>query len=171
MGKEEEEDQDYELYQEKPAKFQKTNLQKDKKYYVPVAYILQTETEYHDVFRTILTSLVEIAKHPIECSSSMTVYQKRMMAFADFFTHIAFLKTLPTPPFNSVFNIQFPLITPEGTRSTQTIKIQENPFDQLPHKNSKPIETLFECLDIKTILQCWKALIFDKCLILISTQS
>ncbi len=48
--------------------------------------------------------------------------------------------------------------------------IKENPFDQIPHKNSLPIKILFDCLDIKTVLYCWKALLFDYSLILISSQ-
>lgn len=37
-----------------------TEEMKAEKYYIPVAYIIQTETEYHDVFRDILLSLIEV---------------------------------------------------------------------------------------------------------------
>ena len=83
---------------------------------------------------------------------------------------VSFLKTLPTPPFNSIINIEWP-IADKGGQGTKKIVLKENPFDQLPHKSELPIKALFECLDIQSILTCWKALLFDRSLILVSTQS
>jgi len=38
----------------------------------------------------------------------------------------------------------------------------------IPHRNIIAIETLFDVLDIRSILYMWKAMIFDKTLVLIS---
>jgi hypothetical protein len=40
--------------------------------------------------------------------------------------------------------------------------IKENLFENLPHRNLNPIKVLFDVLDVRSIMQCWKALLFDK---------
>jgi hypothetical protein len=42
----------------------------------------------------------------------LRIIESRQVAFADLLAHVAFLKTIPAPPFNSVYNIQMlPMIT------------------------------------------------------------
>jgi hypothetical protein len=95
-----------------------------KKRYVPVALVLETETEYHDAFRQILLALFDLIRVPPEiyhipvkvpvssAASASTpalhnekIVESRNIAFADLVAHIAFLKTIPAPPFNSVYHI------------------------------------------------------------------
>ena len=82
------------------------------------------------------------------------------MAFADFLTYVAYLKTLPCPVINCRILIEF---------HQKTLILDEGPLFTIPHRNSIAIETLFEILDVRTILYMWKAIIFDHSLILIST--
>ena len=145
--------------------FETENVTKDiidlynEKRYVPVAFCLQTETEYHDMFREILISLFESVRHPDQVHTSDS--KNRDLAFAEFITHIAYLKTIPSPPFSTIFKVQI---------LDRVFTNKENGYDEIPHKNEMPIKVLFDCLDVKTILYCWKALLFDKTLILISSQ-
>jgi hypothetical protein len=52
----------------------------------------------------------------------------------------------------------------------KTLKINEGVFNDVPNKNKTPIEVLFEVLDVKTILECWKAVLFEYTLVVISSQ-
>lgn len=83
------------------------------------------------------------------------------MAYADLITHIAFLRTIPAPVFNSEVNILF---------MNQTFNFKENMFNQLPHKNQECIDKLIDCLDFHTILLCIRALLFDRTLIVFSQE-
>ena len=85
----------------------------------------------------------------------------RCMAFADLVAHVAFLRTVPAPVFNSEVNITF---------MDSVINLKENRFNVLPHKNQECIRILTECLDFQTILKCIKALIFDRTLIVLSAE-
>ena len=76
--------------------------------------------------------------------------------------HIAFLKTIPCPTFNSRLQIEF---------YNKTVIIDEQHYINIPHRNIIAIETLFDVLDIRSIMYMWKAMIFDKTLVLISTQT
>ena len=87
--------------------------------------------------------------------------QNERLAFADFLAHIAFLATMPCPDFNTRFNIEF---------LGKTLIIEERPFHSVPDKNKIALTVLFEILDVKTIIYCWKALLFDTSLILISSS-
>lgn len=87
-------------------------------------------------------------------------HDDRIVAFTELVTHIAFLKTIPAPIFNSVYNLQF---------LGQTLTIRETAFDSIPNKNSLPIKILFDCLDLRSIFYCWKALLFDKTVLLLMT--
>ena len=75
--------------------------------------------------------------------------------------HIAFLKTIPCPTFNSRLQVEF---------YNKTVIIDEQHYINIPHRNIIAIETLFDVLDIRSIMYMWKAMIFDHSLILISTQ-
>ena len=86
-------------------------------------------------------------------------HQDEKVAFADFLAHIAFLSTIPCPDFNTVFNIEF---------MGKTLILKENPFHQIPDKNQTALRVMFDILDVRTIMYCWKALLFDTSLILIS---
>jgi len=140
------------------------------KVYVPVAYVLQTETEFHDVYRSILLSIIDVLRTPC-LAQSLTPHQERIVQFSELLTHLAFLKTVPPPPFNSLFRIEWPSASQVHTRQLQVISLREGPFNQVPHKSELPIKALFECLDIQNILTCWKALLFDRTLVLVSTQA
>lgn len=94
----------------------------NKKRYVPVALVIETETEYHDIFRQVLLALFDMIRVPPETLALKTTgtagggdlkqqpnekyIESRNIAFADLVAHIAFLKTIPAPPFNSIYNIQ-----------------------------------------------------------------
>ena len=52
----------------------------------------------------------------------------------------------------------------------QTLTINEPNFDEIPDKNQLAIRVLFDMLDVRTIMFCWKALLFDYTLVLISSQ-
>jgi hypothetical protein len=52
----------------------------------------------------------------------------------------------------------------------KTLVINEGQFHELPNKNFKAIKVLFEVLDVQTILTCWKALLLDHSLAVISCQ-
>ena len=88
--------------------------------------------------------------------------QNEKLAFADFLAHIAFLATIPCPDFNTRFNIEF---------LGKTLIIQEPPFHMMPDKNQIALRVMFDLLDVKTIMYCWKALLFDTSLILISSST
>lgn len=75
-----------------------------KKRYVPVALCLETETEYHDVFRKILLALFDEIRVP-ENVVSNKIYENRRLAFAELVAHLAFLRTIPAPTFNSTYNV------------------------------------------------------------------
>jgi hypothetical protein len=71
------------------------------------------------------------------------------------------LKTIPVPTFNTTYNIEF---------LGRTLKINEGVFNDVPNKNKVPIQVLFEVLDVQTILNCWKAVLFEYTLVVISSQ-
>jgi hypothetical protein len=75
--------------------------------------------------------------------------------------HLAFLKTIPVPTFNTMYNIEF---------LGKTLTVNEGVFHDVPNKNKLPIQVLFEVLDVKTILNCWKAVLFEYTLVVISSQ-
>lgn len=95
-----------------------------KKRYVPVAFCIDSATEHHDIFKQILIALYEMIRAPEDLMSRP--YYNRIMAFAELISHIAFLKTLPAPPYNSIYNIHF---------LNQIFTIRETAFDQIPNKN------------------------------------
>ena len=43
-------------------------------------------------------------------------------------------------------------------------------YNEIPDKNQIAIRVLFEMLDVRTIIYCWKAILFDQTLVLISSQ-
>ena len=84
-----------------------------------MALVLETETEYHDVFKQIMLALFDLIRVPPETyhvtqsnpkqasaeQQNERVIESRNIAFADLIAHIAFLKTIPAPPFNSIYHI------------------------------------------------------------------
>jgi hypothetical protein len=78
---------------------------------VPFAFVISTEIENHDIFREILVQLFESIRvpHPLHDDNLIknTSLDKQRIAFADFLAHIAFLKTIPCPSFNTKYNIEF----------------------------------------------------------------
>ena len=84
------------------------------------------------------------------------------MTFAEMISHIAYLRTIPAPTFNSQITIKF---------MDNYINLRENRFNMLPHKNNDAIRVLIDCLDFRTILLCWKALIFEKTLVVLSYET
>lgn len=86
--------------------------------------------------------------------------EKRLLSFAEFISKIAFLKTIPCPTFNTRYNIEF---------FSKTLVINEKPFGTIPENNQIALRLLLKLLDIKSIIFCWKALLFDYTLVLISS--
>lgn len=84
---------------------------------MPVALILCTEIENHDIFRYMLKEIFEAIRKPdplldkkagAKSDSTQTkekdlnvVRLNKHFAFADMLAHLAFLKTLPCPSFNT----------------------------------------------------------------------
>lgn len=135
--------------------------------FIPIAFVIQTEVEYHDIFREMMLQLFETIRLPLEGKDKnatdlkMTFENRRKLAFADFLSHMAFLKTIPCPSFNTLYNISF---------LNKTLIVEKGPFHLIPESNQIAIKVLFEILDIHSILFCWKALLFDYSLVLISSQ-
>ena len=86
---------------------------------MPVALCLETETEYHDVFRKILLALFDEIRVP-ENVVNNRIFENRRLAFAELVAHLAFLRTIPAPPFNSIYKIHF---------LNQVFTIKENTLD------------------------------------------
>ena len=74
---------------------------------------------------------------------------------------MAFLATIPCPAFNTKFNVEF---------FNKSLTIEEPSYNIVPDKNQIAIRVLFDLLDVRTILYCWKALLLDYKLVLISGQ-
>ena len=113
--------------------------------------------EYHDIFRSILLTLFESIRKPQ--SVSQHFLSNQCLAFSDFLAHIAFIRTVPAPSFNTHYRIEF---------MDKTLLIDEGRFDELPNKSHIAIKVLFDILDVRSIIYCWKALLFDHSLVLIS---
>lgn len=89
----------------------------------------------------------------------MSFEERRLASFAEFIARIAFLKTIPCPTFNTTYNIRF---------FSKTLSIKEQSFAMIPNTNQIALKLLLRILDIKSIIFCWKALLFDYTLVLIS---
>lgn len=76
--------------------------------------------------------------------------------------HIAFLKTVPCPSFNSRFQLHF---------NNKMLIINEEEYNKIPNRNTIAIETLFDIIDVNSIIYMWKAMLFDCTPILISSQT
>jgi len=125
--------------------------------------VISTEIENHDVFRHILTELFDsIREDSKDCKSEQESARVKMMAFADMLAHVAYLKSIPSPAFNSRHQICF---------YRKLVIIDEQEYFKVPNRSTIAIETIFDILDIKTILYMWKAMLFDCTLVLISTQN
>ena len=83
------------------------------------------------------------------------------LAYAEFVAHLAFLISIPCPTFNTRYHVEF---------FDKTLTLTEPNFDEIPDKNQLAIRVLFEMLDVRTIMYCWKSILFDKTLVLISSQ-
>ena len=129
--------------------------------WVPVSIVIQTECEHHDIFREILISLFELIRVPRKIPNNENMVEHKFLAYAEFIAHIAYLKTIPCPSFNTRFNIEF---------LGKTLIVNEQMFHKVPNKSQVSIQVLFDILDVTTILNCWKALLFDYTLVVISSQ-
>lgn len=56
----------------------------------------------------------------------MSLEARRKISWADFLAHIAWLKTIPCPTFNTTFKIEF---------FNKTLVINEGPFYMIPDSN------------------------------------
>lgn len=121
--------------------------------------MIQTEVEHHDIFKEILLRLFESIRVPEDVTNNERDNQD--LAYAEFLSHLAFLMSIPCPTFNTRFYIEF---------FDKTLTLTEPRYDEIPDKNQLAIRVLFEMLDVRTILYCWKAILFDKTLVLISSQ-
>ena len=145
--------------------------------YTPVAFVIQSKCEFHDAFKIILQRIYESLQSPKQYPRSIAAAFRqqiankdahiipgisRCMSFAEVITHMAFLRTIPAPVFNSQVNISF---------MDRLLCIKENSFNEIPHKSMDAIKILVECLDFSSILTCLKALLFDKTLIMFSMET
>jgi hypothetical protein len=71
-----------------------------------VAFVIETETEFHDDFREMLISLFELIRTPDKVVTDGP-YENKLISFGELIAHLSFLKTIPAPTFNSIYNIQF----------------------------------------------------------------
>ena len=122
--------------------------------------MLQTEIENHDIFRTLLIEMFDSIREPEQYVLNQE--DNRKLAFADMLAHLAYLKTIPCPSFNSKLRIHF---------YKKLVIINEQEFFTIPNRNTIAIETLFDILDVRSILYMWKAMLFDCSLILISSST
>jgi hypothetical protein len=135
--------------------------------FVPIAFVIVTEVEYHDIFRELSLDMFESLRIPPQGKNKngeeikLPLQERRTFAFSEFIAKLAFLKTIPCPSFNTKYNIEF---------HDKTLIIEEGRFNQIPDNNQIAIKLLFKILDIKSIFFCWKALLFDYSLVLISSQ-
>ena len=107
-------------------------------------------------------SLFESIRSPLELNTPSRDPQKdRLCAFADFLSHVAFLATIPCPTFNTRYYVEF---------LNKSFKFEEPNYNEIPDKNQVAIRVLFSMLDVRSILYCWKAILFDCTLVLISSQ-
>jgi hypothetical protein len=120
--------------------------------------VISTQVENHDIFRDILLELYESIRAPENTTNK--VLQDKKLAFADLLAHVAYLRTLPSPSINTKMLIEF---------RSKTLIVEEQSLYSIPHRNSIAISTLFEILDLRSILYMWKAMLFDMSLVLIST--
>lgn len=144
-------------------------------YYAQIAFVIQSKVEFHDAFKLILTRIYESIKQPKTLANNLvenwykSEEEQRVipqphfcMAFAEIIAHIAYLRTIPAPVFNSQINLLF---------MDLKINLKENHFTEIPHKSIHPIKVLADCLDFQSILTCLKALLFDKTLIVFSIET
>ena len=68
--------------------------------------------------------------------------------------------SIPCPTFNTRYHIEF---------FGKTLTVSEPNYDEIPDKNQLAIRVLFDMLDVRTIMYCWKAILFDQTLVLISS--
>lgn len=69
---------------------------------------MSSELEHHDIFKEILVTLYEsIQQHPDKNDESWDSIKSMQIAFADLLAHIALLKTIPSPCFDTKYNIEF----------------------------------------------------------------
>ena len=146
---------------------------------VPVAFVIETQAEFHDHFKHIMVELYNSLKEENDKEADKVKQffsvpdlksnnenpnipsLSRCLKFTQFVSQIAFLRTVPAPVFNSEVNLMW----------RNLIKFKEMRFDQVPEKNNECIRILIDCLDFKTILTCMKALMFDLNLIVFSSQT
>jgi hypothetical protein len=89
---------------------------------VPVALVLVTEVENHDIFRSILEELFESIRKPEQTSAD-----HKKFAFADMLAHIAYLKTVPCPSFNTSLNLKL---------YNKQFQLNEQEYFTIPQRNS-----------------------------------
>lgn len=91
------------------------------KWFTSVAFVIQSKVEFHDAFLLILTAIYEslrdTKKQPnhivknikpkSEADANNIPEIHDLMAYAELVAHIAFLRTIPAPVFNSEVNILF----------------------------------------------------------------
>jgi len=74
-----------------------------------------------------LLSLIEVLSAE-NVRKDLSKFDQRIFSFSEMLAKVSFLKTLPTPPFNSIINIEWP-IADKGGQGTKKIVLKENPFD------------------------------------------
>ena len=93
-------------------------------YFAPIAFILVSEVEHHDIFKEILKLLFKSISKPMKVTNND--FDNRELAFADFLSHLAFLSSIPCPTFNTRYHVEF---------FKKTLTFQEPYYDEIPDKN------------------------------------
>lgn len=96
----------------------------DEFYFAPIAFVIQTEVEHHDIFKEVMLKLFESIRIPMVVTGDEQKDQQ--LAFAEFLAHLAFLVSIPCPTFNTRFHIEF---------LGKTLTLTEPNFDEVPDKN------------------------------------
>ena len=74
-------------------------------YFTPIAFVIETQVEHHSLFKEAMMQLYEHLYKPKAVSQN--AQSNELLAFSDFIAHIAFLASLPSPTFNTLFEIDF----------------------------------------------------------------
>ena len=69
-----------------------------------MALVITTEIENHDIFRDILLQMFNSITEPAQVTACQD--NDKTLAFAEMLAHIAYLKTIPSPGFNTMHRIQ-----------------------------------------------------------------
>eukprot|EP00357_Protocruzia_adherens_P030675 CAMPEP_0115026206 /NCGR_PEP_ID=MMETSP0216-20121206/34579_1 /TAXON_ID=223996 /ORGANISM="Protocruzia adherens, Strain Boccale" /LENGTH=1339 /DNA_ID=CAMNT_0002401179 /DNA_START=321 /DNA_END=4340 /DNA_ORIENTATION=- len=133
-------------------------LEEEQELYIPVALCMTTKLNHHDAMKQVCVNLFEIL-NPAEKGIYRQDLRLRVMELIE---HVVFLRSLPPPLPGLTLNLKFP--------RNKTVTVGETDFKLIHHRESC-IATLFQCLNLETIILLWRALLMERQIILISSQT